>query len=215
MSNEKPELDIEKPGAVLQGYLDDLLTVSTSLNMVAGLDYVAEREPPASATAVVLEPEREVRRYQDANRPHWAQQQFDAIIICSGGHHFAVPLQELASLSLLDEFESQLFTETTSALVVSERATGRFRIAHLGRLLLLEDYQGAIDERQAYLLSLNGENWGLAVASVSDRLSIDPDAVHWRMDRGKNPWLAGTLFESQYPLLDLRQLQPMLKRLSS
>lgn len=213
MSNDKPHSDSDTSHAGLQGYFDDLLTgSSTSLNMVGGTDYVAEPEPaPSKAQA---KPAIKVRKYLDAHRPHWAQQQFDAIIICSRGHHFAVPLQDLLAVGLLSKEHSRQFYGSGALSIKTGEADGPDHIAHIAKLLLLEEYQGEVPEQLAYLLVLKDCSWGLAVDSVSDRLQVNPDTVHWQMDRGNRPWVAGSLFESQYPLLDLRQLLPVLARLA-
>jgi hypothetical protein len=216
MSSDKTQIDDDTAGNGLQGYFDDLLTsASASLNMVGGIDYSAEPLPAKSApVAPQVKQASKVRKYHDTHRPHWAQQQFDAIIICSRGHHFAVPLQELLSVGLLSGAQASQFYDTGALSINIGGGDGPAHIAHIAKLLLLEEYQGESPERLAYLLVLKDSSWGLAVDSVSDRLQLDPDAVHWQMDRGNRPWLAGSLFESHYPLLDLRQLLPVLARLT-
>jgi hypothetical protein len=216
MSSDKTQIDDDTAGNGLQGYFDDLLTsTSASLNMVGGIDHSAEPLPAKSApVAPQAKQASKVRKYHDTHRPHWAQQQFDAIIICSRGHHFVVPLQELLSVGLLSGAQASQFYDTEALSINTGGGDGPAHIAHIAKLLLLEEYQGESPERLAYLLVLKDSSWGLAVDSVSDRLQVDPDAVHWQMDRGNRPWLAGSLFESHYPLLDLRQLLPVLARLT-
>lgn len=216
MSSDKTHIDDEAAANGLQGYFDDLLTSSSAaLNMVGGTDYIAEPMPVESVPVTIRnKPAAKVRKYHDAHRPHWAQQQFDAIIICSRGHHFAVPLQELSSIGLLSAAQTSQFYDSGALSINTGTADGPAHIAHIAKLLLLEEYQGEPPEQLAYLLVLKDSSWGLAVDSVSDRLQLDADAVHWQMDRGNRPWQAGTLFESHYPLLDLRQLLPVLARLA-
>lgn len=204
----------DSDGGGLQGYFDELLVAGSpvSLNMVAGTDFVTEPDP-IQVSPAQPRPEPRVRKYLDANRPHWAQQQFDAIIICSRGHHYAVPLQDLLSVGLLSSAEAGQFHQSGALSIAALRSEGPAYIAHIAKLLLLEEYQGEAQEQLAYLLVLKDSEWGLAVDSVSDRLRIDPDSVNWQVNRGNRPWVAGSLFESHYPLLDLRQLVPVLSRL--
>ena len=214
MSNKNVPIDIGSADIDLQNYLDDLL-VSPDPQSSESV-----REPPpepvqvkAVATQAPANPQTEVRSYLDPNRPHWAQQPFDAIIIASQGHHFALPLQDLLSVNLLEQAEALAFAETAALSISTDRASGPAHIAHIAKLLLLEEYQGGSVAELSYLLVLKNSDWGLAVDSVSDRVRIDPDAVRWHMDRGNRPWFAGSLFDSHYPLLDLRQLLPVFTRL--
>ena len=200
----------------LQDYFDQLLGVTGGLNMVGGTDFVEEAVKPESPLAkpgVVTRPAPAVRKYLDANRPHWAQQQFDAILIRSRSHQFAIPLNDLLSVGLLPATQLARLQLTGAISIQSDGDSGPAYIAHIAKFLLLDSYQRDEPEQLNYLLQLKGSDWGLAVADVSDRLRIDPDAVHWQVDRGNRPWLAGNLFESHYPLLDLRQLLPVLARL--
>jgi purine-binding chemotaxis protein CheW len=200
----------------LQDYLDDLLAMPDPMGGEAAPEHLHEpvqAKPVATARQAQARPRAEVRSYLDPNRPHWAQQQFDAIVICSQGYHFTLPLQDLLSVNLLEQAEALKFAETAALSITTDRATGPAHIAHIAKLLLLEEYQGDSAARLSYLLVLKNSDWGLAVDSVSDRVRIDPDTVRWHMDRGNRPWVAGTLFDSHYPLLDIRQLVPVLTRL--
>jgi hypothetical protein len=212
-------VDICPVQADMQNYLDELLAepaASAGSLTDPGQAQVQAPVNPSPPQVDAPPPARartEVRRYLDANRPHWAQQQFDAIVICSRGHHFAIPLQDLVSVNLLTPAETFKFVDSGALSITTERPDGPSHIAHIAKLLLLEEYQPGLVDELAYLLVLKHAGWGLAVDSVSDRIRIDPDAVRWHMDRGNRPWVAGALFDSHYPLLDLRQLLPVLSRL--
>lgn len=214
MSNKNVPIDIGSADIDLQNYLDDLLVTPDPQG--SGAVRVPSPETvqvKVAATPPAANPQAEVRSYLDPNRPHWAQKPFDAIIIGSQSHHFALPLQDLLSVSLLEQAEVLAFAETAALSISTDRATGPAHIAHIAKLLLLEEYRGDSLAELSYLLVLKNSDWGLAVDSVSDRVRIDPDAVRWHMDRGNRPWFAGSLFDSHYPLLDLRQLLPVFTRL--
>ena len=52
--------------------------------------------------------------------------------------------------------------------------------------------------------------WGLAVDSVNQPITLQPDDVKWRGDRSKRPWLAGTVKDHMCALLDIPRIGQIL-----
>lgn len=62
-----------------------------------------------------------------------------------------------------------------------------------------------------YLVILGGGRFGLACDSVDQVISLNPDEVRWRGERGRRPWLAGTVKERLCALLEVPSLARLLK----
>ncbi|CAK0757000.1 putative CheW protein [Gammaproteobacteria bacterium] len=62
-----------------------------------------------------------------------------------------------------------------------------------------------------YLVVLGGGRFGLACDSVDQVVSLKPDEVRWRGERGRRPWLAGTVKERLCALLEVPSLVRLLK----
>jgi len=65
--------------------------------------------------------------------------------------------------------------------------------------------------RPNYLVVLDGGCFGLACDSVDQVVTLQPDEVRWRGERGRRPWLAGTVKERLCALLDVPSLVSLLR----
>ena len=75
-----------------------------------------------------------------------------------------------------------------------------------------ERYQATMAEGYRYVVTLHNSDWGLCVDAVAGTAVLDPDAVRWRSERSKRPWLAGTVIEKMCALLDPAQLCVMFNQ---
>ncbi len=62
-----------------------------------------------------------------------------------------------------------------------------------------------------YLIVLGGGRFGLACDSVAQVVSLKPEEVRWRGERGRRPWLAGTVKDRLCALLEVPSLVRLLK----
>ena len=73
-----------------------------------------------------------------------------------------------------------------------------------------ERYDESFAHNAKYVVSIDGVPWGLAVDSINQPIKLTPDAVKWRTNRSKRPWLAGTIKEQMCALLDIPMIGQML-----
>ena len=65
-------------------------------------------------------------------------------------------------------------------------------------------------ERVNYVVLIDDGRWGLAADAIAQILTLSPDGVRWRGERGKRPWLAGTAVEQMCAVLDIDNLSEQL-----
>jgi len=65
-------------------------------------------------------------------------------------------------------------------------------------------------ERVNYVVLIDDGRWGLAADAIARILTLSPDGVRWRGERGRRPWLAGTAVEQMCAVLDIDNLSEQL-----
>jgi len=65
-----------------------------------------------------------------------------------------------------------------------------------------ERHTPAARENLAYVITIHGYRWGLACHDVEKSITLEPHQVKWRSQRGKRPWLAGTVIDHMCALID-------------
>lgn len=142
-------------------------------------------------------------------RPVWAQERFQCLLFTAGGLTLAVPLVELGSIYPLNKPLTHLFGQIDwfmGLLTVKEQ---RIRTVNTAKVVMPERYQEAMEANFRYVITINDVDWGLAVDNVATAITLAPNEVNWRTQRGKRPWLAGTVVEHMCALLDVSQLATM------
>ncbi len=169
------------PLAVLQDYFDQLLT------------------QPEPATA---------GDWLANGRPHWAQQRFEALPFEVSGLTLAVPL------SALDQVQPLVGEVTPQAgffLQLKAGQTAGSAVLNTARLVMPAHYSDDFLHSARHVISVRGLPWGLLASAVKQPLSIEPDGVNWRTDRGLRPWLAGVAKKPGCALLDISAMGRMLE----
>jgi purine-binding chemotaxis protein CheW len=153
----------------------------------------------------------EPTQWLESGRPSWAQSRFECLLFTVGGLTLAVPLVELGSIYPLTEEEevTPIFGQIDWFMGLLSVKGGNIRTVNTAKVVMPERYQQAMAEKFAYVISINGLDWGLAVDTVSTAITLDPDDVRWRSERTSRPWLAGTVVEHMCALLDVSQLALM------
>src|SRR5690606_33989871 len=87
---------------------------------------------------------------------------------------------------------------------------GKIRTVNTARFVMPERYDEGFEKSARYVVSINGLSWGLAVDTVEQPITLDPEDVKWRSSRTKRPWLAGTVKEQMCALLDIAMIGKLL-----
>lgn len=174
-------------------------------------------EVPPSASPVELKPEPEAGQFRLKDvewlangRPAWAQERFDVLLFKVSGLTLAVPLIALGQIQPLTDELTPLFGQADWFMGLLPTPTGKIRTVNTARFVMPERYDERFVETAEYVISIDGVPWGLAVDSVNQPISLDPEDVKWRTERSRRPWLAGTVKEHMCALLDIPRIGQLL-----
>lgn len=142
--------------------------------------------------------------------PQWAQARFDVLLFKVSGLTLAVPLITLGKIQPITEALTPLFGQADWFMGLLPTLSGKIRTVNTAKFVMPERYDENFVKNAKYVVSINGVPWGLAVDSVNQPIRLEPDAVNWRTNRSKRPWLAGTIKEHMCALLDIPMIGQML-----
>lgn len=143
-----------------------------------------------------------VKDWKDNGRPDWAQNRFDALIFKVAGLKLAVPLVSLGLIHPIDKKFNALPHQTPWFLGLLRVSGGSIKVIDTAMCVMPERYTPACREGLKYVITLHGYEWGLACHEVEKAICLDPNAINWRTQRGKRPWMAGTVRDHMCALID-------------
>ena len=149
-------------------------------------------------------------------RPHWAQDKFECLLFKVAGLTLAVPLKELGGVLTMDEDLTPLFGQPEWFLgLLPSKTAGTVKTIDTARWVMPEKYTSAAGENLRYVILMEGTDWGMACHEVAEAISLTPEQVRWRSDRGLRPWLAGTVVEHMCAIMDVAALVDLVNEDSS
>jgi len=146
----------------------------------------------------------------DNGRPAWAQKRFDVLLFKVSGLTLAVPLIALGQIQPLTDELTPLFGQADWFMGLLPTPMGKIRTVNTAKFVMPERYDENFLRTAEYVISINGVPWGLAVDSVNQPISLNPEDVKWRTERSRRPWLAGTVKEHMCALLDIPRVGQLL-----
>lgn len=152
---------------------------------------------------------KDSHEWMDNGRPAWAQEAFECLLFKVGGLTLAVPLVELGSIYPVTEALTPLFGQAEWFMGLLKVKDYNLRTVDTAMVVMPERYHTDMRANYHYVISINDVDWGLGVDSVARSVTLKPDDVHWRSERSKRPWLAGTVIEHMCALLDVSRLAEM------
>lgn len=174
-------------------------------------------KPALPETSPVLEPEaseapepvKEIA-WCENGRPSWAQERFDVLLFKVHGLTLAVPLIALGQIQPITEELTPIFGQAKWFMGLQPTPMGQIKTVNTALFVMPERYDPAFLASAKYVISIDGLNWGLAVDSVQQPRTLDPEDVKWRQGRGLRPWLAGTVKEHMCALIDIPNMGVIL-----
>ncbi len=161
----------------------------------------------ASPTDDAAYPEFEQRRQWQDGRPAWAQRQFECLLFSVAGLTLAVPLVELGGVLTLKDKLTPLVDQPEWFLgLLPSKTAGTVKVIDSARWVMPERYTAAAREGLNYVILIQDSEWGMACHEVAEAITLQPDQVRWRSDRGRRPWLAGTVIEHMCAIMDVAAL---------
>jgi len=233
-------LDLANPEQALGLYLDALLRETVATPAEVPLERsLAPSQPTQSRVAVPVEAATRESvavpvRSRDLNlqaesvvapasappipptRPAAApvpKEPFQTLLFGVGGLTVAVPLVELNGILRYPERLAAVpGLPPWGRGVIRYRNTNVIVVDSIS-LFLPEHLREASRTRSSpkYLIVLGGGRFGLACDAVDHVITLKPEEVHWRGERGRRPWLAGTIKERLCALLEVSALVRLLK----
>lgn len=123
----------------------------------------------------------------------------------------AVPLTELGSICEVKEPLTVLPGQGTRCLGMLHRpGKAPIRVLNTAFCLMPERYDATRLGALRYVVILHGTQWGIACDQVIQTLTLARTDVKWRTERGKRPWLAGTVVAHMCSLLDPQGLAQLI-----
>lgn len=211
----KPELVKPVVAPVKVAPLRDALDVQQKVTPEKVIIKTAEVEQPPEPVVngdifAGTEQSYEALSWLPNGRPRWAQERFDVLLFDVAGLTLAVPLIALGQIQPITDELTPLFGQAPWFMGLQPTSVGKLRTVNTALFVMPERYQDDFVKTAKYVVSIDGLPWGLAVNSVNQPISLDPDEVKWRTERSKRPWLAGTVKEHMCALLDIPMMGRML-----
>lgn len=153
---------------------------------------------------------KEMAQWAENGRPVWAQDKFEALLFEVSGLTLAVPLVSLGQIFPLTKELTPIFGQSDWMMGLLPSTLGRLRVVNTALFVMPEKYDEHFPENAKYVVSIDGVPWALAVDCVNQPITLDPDEIRWRSDRGKRAWLAGTVKSAMCALLDIPQMAQIL-----
>ena len=174
---------------------------------VAPIVDVAQPEIVASVAEV---PEHGAPQPPTTGVPEWVQGPFQCLLFKVCGLKLAVPLTQLGGVFVWPETLTSLFGRPKWFLGIMPQDKGNIQVVDTSQLALPEKFHKQDINGFRYIILIGDKLWGLACDEVCEALTLAPDKVRWRTQRGSRPWLAGTVIHHMCALLDVEQLGKML-----
>lgn len=146
--------------------------------------------------------------------PSWAQAPFPCLLFSVDGLNLAVPLVHLNGIQPWREELTPMPNHQPWYLGLARNRGVNTRVVDTALVVLPPERRQAMAaaERQPFgnVILIDEARWGLACTAVGDIITLQPDDVRWRSQRGRRPWLAGTVIKEMCALLDTAALVEML-----
>ncbi len=191
---------------LLQSYLDTLLAEVPADMAGAEAGDCAQADIPADRVLATADPDP-LPIQRDAD---WRSRPFQALLFHVHSVQLAAPLVQLFAVLPWTDQVVGLPATPDWFLGLFPYRDRQVRVVDTAKLVL----QGQkIDvARPRHIVLLNGGDWGMTCHGLNEVLTIEPEAVKWRTNPGRRPWLAGTVREKLCAMVDVDAFAGMLER---
>ena len=165
--------------------------------------------PPEIEKEIEIEP-APISSWCANGRPTWAQKRFECLMFTVAGLKMAVPLVSLGTIYPIDRQFNHLPGQGDWFVGILRSGSGNIKVLDTARCVMPERYNASCREGLNYVITLHGYKWGIACHDVARSVTLEIDDVKWRTDRGKRPWLAGTVVDHMCALIDTEGFQEFI-----
>ncbi len=143
--------------------------------------------------------------------PPWASGRFECLLFDVAGLRLAVPLVALGGVQrFAGDRLTSVFGSPPWFMGLLQHGGRTIRVVDTAYWIMPEKYPPGFREVVRYTVLLRDCDWGLACSDIADAFALQAGAVHWRGERSRRPWLAGTVIEKMCALLDVAALRSLL-----
>lgn len=174
-------------------------------------DIVEEASAPVAGEGSITSVDSPYLAWAENGRPVWAQKAFDVLLFQVGGLTLAVPLIALGQIYPVTDELAPVFGQIGWFMGFQPTRGGPIRTVNTALFVMPERYDPHSPPTAKYVISIDGMDWGLAVDQVRHPATLQPEDVTWRCQRGKRPWLAGTVKSAMCALIDIPQMGQLLQ----
>jgi len=136
----------------------------------------------------------------------------DCLIFTVCGLKLAIPLPMLGGGRRVSRRVVPLFGQASWSLGVWQGDKSKLTIIDSAQLMMPERKRSLQDEGYEYFIQLDRSPWAVACQQICDTVKLDQDAIKWRGETSKRPWLAGTVIDEMCALIDVPGLMPLLEQ---
>lgn len=148
--------------------------------------------------------------------PVWARGRFECLLFNVGGLKLSVPLVSLGGVHVLDMAQlTPLFGMPKWLMGLHKQGETTIKVVDTAWWIMPEKYPADFAERVRYVIRLHDSEWALACYDIAEAFTLDVDAVRWRTERSRRPWLAGTVIQKMCAILDVDGLLGLLNAAGS
>ncbi len=208
----KPAPLLDDPAQALTSYLEALFRVSPASNeFPPGGDGQATL---VSQRAGVAEENHDVVTLTKV--PEWAERPFQSLLMEISGATFAMPLTALSGIGKFPEkvrllpgsapWEAGIFPGRNGPVMLVDPA--KFGLVSN---LCPSDNCHVNSPRGKWLVFVGEGRWGFRCDSLKEVVTLEQTQIHWRRSNTCHPWLAGTVKQHLWTLIDMEALVKGLK----
>ncbi len=178
-------------------------------------DLTAAEDSSSELAAPVLHDEGErvsaPPEWHENGRPHWGQERFECLLFSVAGLKLAVPLISLGSIHKIEKEFTPLVGRADWFMGLYRTQERNVHVVDTALWVMPDRYSDEVREGYQFIIRLGDTNWGMACNSVEQAIQLAPSQVKWRTQRGKRPWLSGTVIDHMCALLDADTLSYLLQ----
>lgn len=140
--------------------------------------------------------------WSDNGCPQWAQERFEVLLFKVAGLKLAVPLVTLGCIHQIEHKFHNLPGQQDWFIGILQTNLGNIKVLDTALCVMPEKYDADCRKDLNYVITLHGFEWGISCHEIMQSITLEPDDVKWRSQRGKRPWLAGTVVDQMCALID-------------
>lgn len=136
---------------------------------------------------------------------------FQALIVDIHGMKFAIPLNDLHNIIRWSQKElTEITSKPTWHLGLLSKQHQQSIIIDTAHILIPSQYQ-SIDSSYHFILLIAEGKWGLSCNNIIEIVTLSPNEIRWTKQHGTRPWLAGTVLDKMYSILNIEELTQQLE----